>query len=95
MIIEPPVLTRGQVLAIKAVNAGEATPEQQKAALAVIVSLVSNVHDLSWRPDQNLTSFNEGRRFVGLQILKFISQSVEELHVRRDSSDPGTREVSA
>ena len=59
--------------AIKALAAGNANEGQQRRALDWIINVVCGTYDLSWRPGyegDRATSFAEGRRFVGLQLVK-------------------------
>lgn len=69
--------TYQEACAIKAVHEGNASPEQQRIAMAVIVYKVSNKEDLSYRPNSDATIFAEGRRFVGLQLSKAINHPAE------------------
>lgn len=64
--------------AIKALHRGDATPEQQKKALEWIVQRAAMTHDQSFFPgDPLVTAFIEGRRSVGLQILKLVTTKAE------------------
>ena len=67
-----PVAYEGaDVGAIQALNRGDATPEQQRRALRYIVEVVAGTYDQSFRPDSERdTAFAEGRRFVGLTLVK-------------------------
>lgn len=57
--------------AIRALARGDATPEQQTRALTFIVEALCGTYDLSFRPNSERdTCFAEGRRFVGLQVVK-------------------------
>jgi len=58
--------------AMQALRRGEATPEQQIKLTDWIINDVCRTYDLSWRESERETSFAEGRRFVGLQLVKFI-----------------------
>jgi hypothetical protein len=59
------------VSALQALQRGEATPDQQTRALAYVIHSVCATYDLSYRPDSDRdTAFAEGKRFVGLQIVK-------------------------
>lgn len=60
------------VFALQGLAAGTATPEQQKAALDWIIRGPCATYDLSYRPEGG-TEFCEGRRFVGLQLVKLLS----------------------
>lgn len=63
--------------AIKALNAGLASSDQQKEALRWIIEDLARTYDLSYRPgtdgDRD-TAFAEGKRFVGMQIVKQINR---------------------
>lgn len=59
--------------AIKALSAGKASDSQQQLALRWIVEDLAAAYDLSFRPGEagdRETAFAEGKRFVGLQIVK-------------------------
>ncbi len=68
--IEPkPVLTAAEVVAVQACIEGQATAEQAKMAIDWIMREAARVPDLSFRPGQpDYTTFNEGRRYVGILI---------------------------
>lgn len=72
-------LERNEVIAIRAVNAGEASPDQQALAMRVIVKNLSNTHDLAYVPGSpHDSAFMAGRQFVGYQILKCVTQPVDK-----------------
>jgi hypothetical protein len=62
--------------AIKALAAGKASEGQQKRALEWIINTLCGTYDLSFRPgpegDRD-TAFAEGRRSVGLQLVKQVN----------------------
>lgn len=64
------------VHALRAMSHGTATADQQKIALEFIVVKLCETDGLSFRPDDlggaPATQFAEGKRFVGLQLRKFI-----------------------
>lgn len=67
----PVAYEKADVSAVKALAAGTATEEQQKRALKWIIETTCATYDLSYRPSSDRdTTFAEGRRFVGLQIVK-------------------------
>lgn len=70
----PGTLNQADIVALHAVWNGEANPDQQKRALRVVVKQIAQAGDLSYRPDgmggERDTAFAEGKRFVGLAILK-------------------------
>ena len=65
LLIDKPELT-----AIKAVQRGNATEEQQRVAWVCITEKICETYGLSYRPSQRDTDFAEGKRFVGLQLIK-------------------------
>jgi len=72
-------------LAIQALSEGNASPEQQKAALRWIIEEAAGTYDLSFRPGPTGardTDFAEGRRSVGLQIVKLSRINTDILRKR-------------
>ncbi len=71
----PPEYELADVSAIQALLAGEANADQQARALKWIIEAAAGTYDMSFRPGpsgERDTSFAEGRRFVGLQIVKLM-----------------------
>lgn len=67
----PPPYEPADIGAIQAFSRGEARPDQQTRALKWIVETVCGTYDQSFRPDsERETVFAEGRRFVGLTLVK-------------------------
>lgn len=61
------------VYAVQAIAAGVASEAQQKRAFALIVNGFCGTYDLSYRPEsQRNTDFAEGKRWVGLQLVKLL-----------------------
>jgi hypothetical protein len=57
--------------AIQALASGVANDGQQKHALALIINRICGTYDMSFRPgDEHATSFAEGKRHVGNQIVR-------------------------
>jgi len=74
----PSTYQKADIYALRALSLGEANDEQQRRALAFITALCGT-YDLSFRPgaqegDRD-TAFAEGKRFVGLQIVKLVNMS--------------------
>lgn len=70
------------VRAIQELERGEATPEQQKRALKWIIESVSGTYDVThWPGDdgERNTSFANGKRYVGLTIVKMLKLNPAEL----------------
>lgn len=66
--------------ALQAVTAGRASEDQQRRAMIFLVNQVCGTYDLSYRPSSDRdTVFAEGKRFVGLQIVKFANINIAAL----------------
>lgn len=66
--------------AVQAVMYGRASEDQQKRAMAFIVNQICGTYDLSYRPTSDRDSaFAEGKRFVGLQLVKFAQLNIARL----------------
>ena len=75
--------------AIQALARGDATPDQQRRALAWIVQC-SGYYDLSYRPNEDGnrdTAFAEGKRSVGAQVVKLSNLALSRL--RREPGEQG------
>lgn len=71
-----PLLARAA--AIQALMLGQASPDQQKLALQGIVEDICGTYDMTYSPDsQHDTAFAEGKRWVGLQIVKLQSINLD------------------
>lgn len=82
----PPAWETPDVAAIQALHRGDATADQQKRALDYIITL-AGTYDLSYRPESDRdTAFAEGKRFVGLQIVKAINLNLAALKQARKST---------
>lgn len=76
----PAAYSVADVSAIKAMAAGTATPEQQQRAMKWIIETNCGTYDVSYRPDSDRdTTFAEGKRFVGLQIVKLLKLDIEKI----------------
>jgi hypothetical protein len=61
------------VMAVQALEKGAATEEQQKRALAWIINKACWTYESTFSPvREHDSSFAEGRRFAGLQIVKML-----------------------
>lgn len=66
----PPHIT----LALKGLAAGNANDVQQKAALKWVIEKLCRTYDLSYRPGSDRdTVFAEGKRFIGLMLVREIN----------------------
>ena len=67
-------------MALKALHEGTADADQQRRALQWIVHAAARINRTSFDPDsQRGTDFAEGRRFLGLQIMRLVTTPVEDL----------------
>jgi hypothetical protein len=72
--------------AIQAVAKGEASPEQQQRAMRFIVEEVAATYQSTYIPGSDRdTAFAEGRRHVGLQLVKFIKLNLSILRSKQPS----------
>ncbi len=67
----------GTVTALQALARGEAQAHEQTKALDWIIKNCAGTYELSFRSDADggdrETAFSEGRRFVGMQIVKIVN----------------------
>ena len=90
----PAAYDRRTVAAFQALARGEATADQQVYALKHVVEEICKTYDLSYRPASDRdTVFAEGKRFVGLQIVKFITIHTSRVKEEKDGrSHRGNRD---
>lgn len=66
--------------AIQALYRGDATPEQQKRALKWLIEGAAATYEASFDPvNDRVTSYMEGKRSVGNQIVKLCKLNLNEL----------------
>lgn len=76
----PPEYAIADAESVQALARGDANPTQQKRALEWIISAAAATYDQSYRPgDTHETSFSEGRRFVGLQLVKLLKININAM----------------
>lgn len=73
------------VVAINALLAGTAQPDQQKRALRWIIEAASGTYEFHFHPSERDTAFALGRAFVGQQIVKMTRLNVSRM--RREEND--------
>lgn len=67
--------------ALQALMMGEATSEQQVLAIKCLVEDLADTYQMSYSPDSDRdTAFAEGRRYVGLQIVKLQGVNLSEVY---------------
>lgn len=77
--LSPPIHENADIHAFQSLARGEATPAEQKRALDWMIR-AANTYEVSFHPDsERLSAFAEGRRFVGLQIVKLLNLNLSKL----------------
>ena len=66
-------------LAFKSLEKGTASPEQQKIALGFLIKIGCRTYDTDWFPEERISCFAAGRRWVGQQIVQLINLKVSKL----------------
>lgn len=85
---KPPEYELSDVSALQALQRGDADKDAQIRALKWIIENACATYDLSYRPGEDGrrdTDFAEGRRFVGLQVVKLLKLNLPLL--RRSNKD--------
>jgi hypothetical protein len=76
------------IYALKALQAGEATKDQQQVALDFLIKNLCATYDMSYMPDSDRdTAFAEGKRWVGNQVIKLLKLTGEELDKARQEAE--------
>lgn len=84
----PPVVDLRDVAAIKALQRGDASAEQQRHALKFIVEKLCATYELSFCPSEDgrrATDFAEGKRRVGLLLVGLLAADIRKF---RDPDAP-------
>jgi hypothetical protein len=77
---KPCPVTKDIAYALRAVSEGNASEFQQVQAMRWIIETAAMTYDLTYMPDSARDSdFAQGRRFVGLQIVKLLNLSPQQL----------------
>lgn len=70
---------------LQALARGDATPEQQKRALAWVINSAAGTYQTTFHPGEpDASSFAEGRRFVGLQCVKLLALNLNAIVKAKD-----------
>lgn len=81
------------VTALKALAEGRADENQQRIAFDFIIKRVCGVDETAWFDDaeggERASSFASGRRYVGLQLRRWVDLPMEKLFGHRDGNSPG------
>lgn len=66
-------------MAFKALAEGAASEDQQKLAIDFLIKIGCRTYDTDWFPEERVSCFAAGRRYVGQQIVRFINLSIGNL----------------
>ena len=66
-------------LALKSLEKGTASPEQQQFILNFLIVIGCRTYDSDWFPDERVSCFAQGRRHVGMQIVRFAGMNIGNL----------------
>lgn len=84
-----PKITDEEIYALQALDAGTASPEQQKMALKWIVYGAADYSGFCDHPESDrLSAIHDGRRFVGARIITAISLNMEVFKSKARSQTP-------
>lgn len=79
----PAAYAAADLEAVQACSQGIANEHQQKRAIDWLINSVSGTYELSFRSDadggERETAFAEGRRFVGMQVVKAVNLSPQNI----------------
>lgn len=64
---------------MQALQRGDATPDQQRRALHFIVHSLCGTYDATYFPDARDSDFAQGKRWVGLQLVKLLNLALSRL----------------
>lgn len=88
----PPGYDIADVAAFQALQRGDASADMQRRALKWLIERAAGTYDLSYRQGgeegRRDTDFAEGRRFVGLQVVKFLRLNLAMLRRDEPLADP-------
>lgn len=77
--IELPRYTESDVVALQALNAGEANAEQQKRALKWIIENACAMYEWPFLDQERQTNIQHGRQLAGHQIVGMLKLKLSEL----------------
>lgn len=86
----PPAYELADVSAFQALARGDAPKDMQQRAVKWLVN-ASGTYDMSYRPGPSgdrETAFAEGRRFMGLQVVKLLNLDLAKLRRAEPNADP-------
>ena len=66
-------------LAFKCLQEGEASPDQQKLVLEFLIKIGCRTYDSDWFPEERVSCFAAGRRYVGQQIVELTNLKIGKI----------------
>lgn len=78
----PPIWDNADAGSLQALARGDADEHAQRRALKFIVEELAGTYEVSYRPGvdgERDTAFHEGRRYVGLNIVKLVKINLSQL----------------
>lgn len=79
--------------ALKALNAGNANEAQQKRALAYIINTLAGTYEETFYPEERNSAYAQGRRYVGLQIVKLLNLPASAFRPKKKISSTTSKRV--
>lgn len=78
------------------IKAAWATPEG-RLALETVVNTLGHMHGRSMTADPHMTAFNEGRRYVAIELAYAINTPLDRMQLTEDDHDrsPGNRQPAS
>jgi len=73
--MDRPQYSEADIQAIRAVDNGSATPDQQKRAMNYIINYASQAYDMCWRIDPSMKDLALGQALVGQHIVHMIKHA--------------------
>lgn len=90
---KPPAWELADAAAIQALARGDATADQQQRAFDFIVNDIAETYGLSFRPGgedgRRASDMAEGKRFVGLQIVKLKNLNLAAIRQAKSTQETG------
>lgn len=77
------------VAAVQAIAEGRASEDQQKRGMRWIIETLGMAYQDTFNPDsERVSTFVQGRRFVGLKLVAMLRVDVADLKKRQDRNAP-------
>jgi len=83
-----PDYTEAEIQALRAVQRGAATPDQQILLIEFLITVVSNTYDILWRADQRMTDLALGQALPGQHMVYMLNIAPTKTDENKISSRP-------